>query len=43
MSVTVKHLTRYKQKVVLVFLLEGKSMPSNLVVNTNHTTKINVP
>ena len=34
LSITIKRLTRYKQKVVL----EGKSMPSNMVANTNHTT-----
>ena len=38
LSVTIKHLTKYKQKVVLPALLEGKSMPSNMVANTNHTT-----
>ena len=38
LSVTIKRLTRYKQKVVLAAMLEGKSMPSNMAVNTNHTT-----
>ena len=38
LNVTVKHLTRYKQKVVLAAMLEGKSMPSNMAANTNHTT-----
>ena len=38
LSVTIKHLTRYKQKVVLAAILEGKSMPSNMAANTNHTT-----
>ena len=38
LSVTIKRLTRYKQKVVLAAMLEGKSMPSNMVANTNHTT-----
>ena len=38
LSITIKHLTRYKQKVVLVTMLEGKSMPSNMVANRNHTT-----
>ena len=38
LSVPIKHLTRYKQKVVLAAMLEGKSMPSNMVANTNHTT-----
>ena len=37
LSVTIKRLTRYKQKVVLVAMLEGKSMPSNMAANTNHT------
>ena len=27
LSVTIKRLTRYKQKVVLAAMLEGKSMP----------------
>ena len=31
-------LTRYKQKLVLAAMLEGKSMPSNMEANTNHTT-----
>ena len=39
MSVTIKRLTRSKQKVVLAaMLVEGKSMPSNMAANTNHTT-----
>ena len=38
LSVTIKRLTRYKQKVVLAAMLEGKSMPSNMAANTNHTT-----
>ena len=38
LSVNIKRLTRYKQKVVLAAMLEGKSMPSNMVANTNHTT-----
>ena len=33
-----ERLTRYKQKVVLAAMLEGKSMPSNMAANTNHTT-----
>ena len=37
MSVTIKRLTRFKQKVVLPAMLEGKSMPSNMAANTNHT------
>ena len=31
-------LTRSKQKAVLAAMLEGKSMPSNMAANTNHTT-----
>ena len=38
LRVTIKRLTRYKQKVVLAAMLEGKSMPSNMAANTNHTT-----
>ena len=38
LSVTIKCLTRYKQKVVLAAMLEGKNMPSNIAANTNHTT-----
>ena len=38
LSVTIKRLTRYKQKVVLAAMLEGKSMPSNMAANTNHAT-----
>ena len=38
LSVTIKRLTRYKQEVVLAAMLEGKSMPSNMAANTNHTT-----
>ena len=38
MSVAIKRLTRSKQKVVLAAMLEGKSMPSNMAANTNHTT-----
>ena len=38
LSITIKRLTRYKQKVVLAAMLEGKSMPSNMAPNTNHTT-----
>ena len=37
LSVTIKCLTRYKHKVVLATMLEGKSMPSNMAANTNHT------
>ena len=38
LSVTIKRLTRYKKKVVLAAMLEGKSMPFNMAANTNHTT-----
>ena len=38
LSVTIKRLARYKQKVVLAAILDGKSMPSNMAANTNHTT-----
>ena len=38
LSVTIKRLTRYKQKVVLAAMLENESMPSNMAANTNHTT-----
>ena len=41
LSETIKHLTRYKQKVVLAAMLEGKSMPYNMAANTNHTTTKN--
>ena len=34
LSTTIKCLTTYKQKVVLATMLEGKSMPSNVVANT---------
>ena len=37
LSMTIKCLTRYKQKVVLATTLEGKSMPSNMAANTNDT------
>ena len=37
LSVTIKRLKRYKQKVILAAILEGKSMPSNMAANTNHT------
>ena len=36
LNVTIKHLTRYKQKIVLTTLLEAKSMSSNMAANTNH-------
>ena len=38
LNVTIKHLTRYKQKVVLAAMLEGKSMPSNMAAHKNHAT-----
>jgi len=38
LNVTIKHLTRYKQKVVLAAMLEGKSMPSNMAAHTNQAT-----
>ena len=38
LSITIKSLTRCKQNVVLATMLEGKSMPSNMAANTNHTT-----
>ena len=40
LRVTIKRLTRYKQKlkVVLAAMLERKSMPSNMAANTNHAT-----
>ena len=38
LSITITRLTRYKLKVVLAAMLEGKSMPSNMAANTNHTT-----
>ena len=40
LSVTIKLLTTHKQKVVLVAMLEGKSMPSNMAANTNHSTSL---
>ena len=38
LSVTIKRLTRSKQKVVLAAMLEGESMPSNMAANTDDTT-----
>ena len=38
LSVTMKRLTRSKQKEVLAAMLEGKSVPSNMAANTNDTT-----
>ena len=40
LSITIKRLTRYKQKVVMATMLEGKSIPSNMAANTNHTTSL---
>ena len=34
LSITIKCLTSYKQKVVLATMLEGKSMPSKMVSDT---------
>ena len=38
LSTTIKRLTRYKPKAVLAAMLEGKSMPSNMTANPDHTT-----
>ena len=38
--ITIKRLTRYKQKVVLAAMLEGKSMPFNMAANTNQINQI---
>ena len=38
LSINIKGLTTYKQKVVLAAMLDGESMPSNMAANTNHTT-----
>ena len=39
LSITIKHLTRYKQEIVLATMLEGKSIPPpNMASSTNHTT-----
>ena len=38
LNLTIKHLTRYKLKVVLAAMLEGNSMPPNMASNTNHAT-----
>ena len=35
---TYQTLTRYKQKVVLATVLEGKNMPFSMAANKNHTT-----
>ena len=33
-----KRWTKYEQEVVLAAMLEGKSMPSNMAANADHTT-----
>ena len=38
LSVTIKRLTGYKQKLVLAAMLEGNSMTSNMAAKTNHNT-----
>ena len=38
LSINIKGLTGYKQKVVLAAILDGESMRSNMAANTNHTT-----
>jgi len=38
LNVTIKHLTRYKQKVVLAAVLEGKSVPPKMAAHANHAT-----
>ena len=38
LNVTIKSLTRFKHKVVLAAMLEGKSVSSNMAANTNHIT-----
>ena len=38
LSVTIKRWTRYKKKVVLAAMLEGKSMLPNMAANANYTT-----
>ena len=40
LSITIKSLTRCKQKVVLAAMLEGKSMPSNHFVEKSKCHKI---
>ena len=42
LNITIKSSTRCKQKVVLAAMLEGKSMPSNMTANTNHTTLLKI-
>ena len=37
LSINIKGLTGYKQKVVLAAILDGESMRSNMAANTNHT------
>ena len=45
LSVTIKRLTRYKQKVVLAVMSDGNSIPSNMAANGNILLcwKIKVP
>ena len=38
LNISIKRLTRYKQKRVLAAMWKGKSMPFNMVANTNHTS-----
>ena len=33
LKITIKHLTRHKQKVALAAMLEGKSMPTNMAAH----------
>ena len=38
LSVTIKRLTRYKQKEVLATMLEGQEYSFNMAANTSHIT-----
>ena len=38
LNVTIKSSTRFKQKVVLAAMLEGKSMSTNMAANTKQIT-----
>ena len=38
LNVTIKRLKKYNQKLVSAAMLEGKSIPSNMAANANHTT-----
>ena len=42
LSITIKCLTRYKQKLGLAVMLEGKSMPSNMAASTSHTKLLKI-